>query len=186
MKRQSLTDGIKLIAWGYILLHLNINFVTINVLPNWLGYILILRALPVLGEYEPSALLIRPIGIGLAIWEGVLWVMTALKSSFDFYIIGIIASVISLYFHFQLLTNLADVSKQFGCEEHSRILTLRTVRTVLMTLLVLPFSWNDYFSLTVFIIIVNVIVALWINVVLFSVRFSLGKIKEKNNKSLEN
>ncbi len=68
MERRRLADGVKLIALGYLLLHLDLNLGALNILPNWLGYILILKALPALGEYEPSALLLRPIGILLALW----------------------------------------------------------------------------------------------------------------------
>lgn len=173
MGRQRLADGVKLIAFGYLFLHLNLNLGTLNVLPNWVGYLLILRALPALGEYEPSALLLRPLGILLALWEGFLWGMALLGSSQDDSLFTVIAAVIALYFHFQLLTNLADSAKQFGCPERSRILTLRTVRTVLITLLALPVSWADYQVLTTGIAIVFVIVAVWICVVLFSFRRSL-------------
>ena len=32
--------AVKQIAWGYVLLHFNINLGTFNMLPNWLGYLL--------------------------------------------------------------------------------------------------------------------------------------------------
>ena len=61
------------IAWGYLLLHVNFNLGTLNVLPNWLGYLLILSALEPISQLVPSSLLLRPLGKVLAAWEGVLW-----------------------------------------------------------------------------------------------------------------
>lgn len=173
MERHQLAEWVKLVAFGYLLLHLNVNLGTLNVLPNWLGYVLMLRALPALGEYEPSALLLRPIGIFLTLWEGFLWVMALLGVGTGHYLFEVIATVIALYFHFQLLTNLADLAVRFHCGESGRILTLRTVRTVLVTLFTLPVSWEKYSIFIVCIMVVNLIVALWICAVLFSFRRSL-------------
>lgn len=175
MERQRLTDGLKMIAFGYLLLHLNINLGTCNVLPNWLGYLLILKALPILGEYEPSALLLTPIGTLLAVWEGALWGMALFSLTPDIYLLRVVASVIALYFHFQLLTNLADIAQKFGCKERRSILMLRTVRTILITLVALPIPWESIKVLSVWIAIIYVFVAIWICVVLFSFRRSLNE-----------
>lgn len=175
MERQRLADNVRLIAFGYLLMHLNFNLGTLNVLPDWLGYLLILKALPPLGEYEPSALLLRPLGILLALWEGVLWLMALLGSNLNSYLFAVIATVITLYFHFQLLTNLAAAAARFDCPERGRILTLRTVRTVLITLFALPLPWDSYTVLTIGVAAASVIVAIWICVVLFSFRRSLSE-----------
>lgn len=174
MEREKLAGAVKSIAWGYVLLHVNINLGTLNVLPNWLGYVLMLGALPILGESEPSALLLRPLGILLALWEGALWALTIFGISFDSTIISIIGSVASLYFHFQLLTNLASLAQRYNCPEERKILNLRTVRTLLITVLSLSFPWAQYESLTIGFVMVNLVVALWICSVLFSLRRSLS------------
>ena len=81
MGREKLAGAVKFIAWGYILLHLNFNLGTLNILPNWLGYVLMLQALPILGNDEPSAPLLRPLGIILALWEGALWALAIFGGS---------------------------------------------------------------------------------------------------------
>jgi len=173
MGQEKLTSAVKQIAWGYVLLHLNINLGTLDILPNWLGYLLMLGALSVLGEHEPSALLLRPLGILLAVWEGALWGFAIFGISFDISVFNIIAAALSLYFHFQLLTNLAELAQQNSCTEQRRILHLRTVRTLLITLLSLPIPWVQYEGLTIGIVIVNLIVALWICSVLFALSRAL-------------
>ena len=173
MEKEKLASAVKQIAWGYVLLHVNVNLGTLNILPNWLGYVLMLSALPILGESEPSAMLLHPLGILLALWEGLLWGLTIFGVRFDSTVLSIIAAAVSLYFHFQLLTNLADLAQQKNCPEHRRILNLRTVRTLLITVLSLPIPWVQYQGLTTGVVIVNLIVALWICSVLFSLRRSL-------------
>ena len=37
--------GLTKIAWGYVFLHLNLNLGTLNVLPNWVGYLLFFSAI---------------------------------------------------------------------------------------------------------------------------------------------
>lgn len=173
MEREKLAGAVKQIAWGYVLLHVNINLGTLNILPNWLGYVLMLSALPILGESEPSALLLRPLGILLALWEGVIWTLTLFGVSFDSTALSVIAAALSLYFHFQLLTNLAELAERHNCPEQRRILLLRTVRTLLISVLSLTIPWAQYQGLTTGIVIVNLIVVLWICSVLFSLRRSL-------------
>ncbi|MEG1578494.1 MAG: hypothetical protein RR336_06995 [Oscillospiraceae bacterium] len=173
MEREKLAGAVQSIAWGYVLLHLNINLGTLDVLPNWAGYVLILRTLPILGKSEPSALLLRPLGILLALWEGLLWGLTIFSIPFDSTIVSILGSVASLYFHFQLLTNLASLAQRYRCPEERKILNLRTVRTLLITLLALPFNWRQYSVVSVCVVFAHIIVALWICSVLFSLRRSL-------------
>lgn len=173
MGQENLAGAVKNIAWGYVLLHLNLNLGTLNILPNWLGYLLMLGALSILGEHEPSALLLRPLGILLAVWEGSLWGLAIFGISFDLSVFNLIAAVVSLYFHFQLLTNLAVLAEKNCCTEQRRILHLRTVRTLLITLLALPIPWVQYVGLTIGIVIVNLIVAIWICSVLFALSHAL-------------
>lgn len=42
--------GLTKIAWGYVFLHLNLNLGTLNVLPNWVGYLLFFSAIILLGD----------------------------------------------------------------------------------------------------------------------------------------
>lgn len=177
-EREKLCRGVKLIAWGCVLLYLNINLGTLNILPDWLGYVLILRALPALGETEKSALLLRPLGTMLAVWEGILWVAALLGMEFNGYALEVIAAALSLYFHFQLLTNLADTAEKHGCPQRRRILTLRTVNTLLVTVMALPFPWEQYEGAAAILVLIGAVMALWICLVLFSLVRSLSAAEE--------
>ena len=173
MESEQLSAAIKKIAWAYVLLHLNFYLGTLNILPNWLGYILILQALPQISQMEESAALLRPLGILLALWEGLLWGAQLFSLQLKLELVNYLATAISLYFHFQLLTNLAHIAEACHYPKKQRLLHLRTVRTLLITLLVLPVPWQSHWVLTAAIIAANLIVAVWICDVLFSLKAAL-------------
>ena len=78
-ERKGLYSSLGKIAWGYALIYLHFNINTIDLLPDWAGWLLIYSALPGLaGAGEPSAMLLRPLCGLLAAWEGLCWVLTAL------------------------------------------------------------------------------------------------------------
>ena len=69
-ERKGLYSSLGRIAWGYALIYLHFNINTIDLLPDWAGWLLIYSALPGLaGAGEPSALLLRPLCGLLAAWE---------------------------------------------------------------------------------------------------------------------
>ena len=79
----------------------------------------------------------------LALWEGLLWVLALLGKEFSFYPLELVIMIIALYFHFQLLTDLAQIARQFPPELDEatelkpldqRILRSRTARILLATL----------------------------------------------------
>ena len=167
-QHEALYRSIKNIAWGYVLIHLHINIGTLDLLPDWCGYLLFLGALTVISNIEPSALLLKPLGILLTVWNGIFWILKALGISTLGYLPDLIATVISLYFHFQLLTNIAAVAKANDCPQEGPLLTLRTIRTILITLFALPFPWAEYEVLSLLLLIVTLIITIWICSVLFS------------------
>ena len=77
-KIMALSGAASLVAWGYLFLYFNLNLGPVDVLPNWLGYGMMLRALPALGRAVPAAALLRPLASMLAGWQGLLWVLPIL------------------------------------------------------------------------------------------------------------
>lgn len=145
-ERKGLYSSLGKIAWGYALIYLYFNINTIDLLPDWAGWLLIYSALPGLaGAGEPSALLLRPLCGLLAVWEGLCWVLTALGEPTELWGLWLIAAAVSLYVHFQLFTNLAGAAERFACPQRRSLLVLRTVNVVFTTLmhLPLPLDSND-------------------------------------------
>ena len=166
-QHEALRSAVRRVAWGYLLILLDINLGTLNILPNWLGYILILRALPALKTEAPSAGLLEPLGILLAFWDGILWIGKTFGYSVDWPLPQLLATVVSLYFHFQLLTNLADIAGKYGCPCEGKLRTLRTVQVVLLTASYLLLYWIQATAAFTVLAFVNLAVVIWICRVLF-------------------
>ncbi len=164
----------KLTAWGYLLIRIDLNLGVLDILPGWLGYLLILKALPAFGEEEPSAKLLRPLGIVLALWEGARWLAALCGVTVDSYLLTILAGVVELYFHFQLLTDLSRIAGKYACPQEGKLLTLRTVYTVAATLSLLSLPWEDWLAVGVAVALTGMVTAIWICKTLFSFRRSLA------------
>ena len=173
--REKLCRAIKHIAWGYVLLYLDINLATFNILPDWLGFLLILLALPALSDEIPSAALLRPFAVLLAACAGIEWVLKLFGGtiSVDLTIVSLIIAVVTLYFHFQLLTDLATLSEKFDCPQTAMLLRLRTVNTLIATALALPLPWEQAEWLAITALLVYGAIVIWICAVLFGLKRSL-------------
>lgn len=130
----SLASALRKVAWGWILLHCNFNLGTLNILPDWLGYLLILNALSVLAKSVRSATLLIPFGMGLTGWSLVTWGLDIFGVSIQSLWLDLPVTVIGLYFQFQLLTDLAELADDWFCAGRT-LRKYRTVQTVLTTVL---------------------------------------------------
>lgn len=177
MERRTLGGAIGMILWGYLLIYFHFRINGLDILPNWIGYILILKAIPQLGRAEPSALLLRPLGIFLVLWEGYPWVAPMMGLSFGHSIFQIISSVVTLYFHFQLLTNIGGIAEKYNCPQRDSILTLRTIYAILLTVSSLGlYNPPDLYSVAIalsMVAIVGIVVIIWLCVVLFALKRAL-------------
>ena len=143
----NLASAVGAVGRAYIFIYLNINLGTLDILPDWLGYVFILGALPMLSLWEESMGLLRNIGILLAVYEGIEWVMKLLGSQADIPVVSLLAGIIGLYFHFQLLTDLASIASEYGLEERkASLLKLRTANTVLQTIAILTMQLSARFE----------------------------------------
>ncbi|MGN1002756.1 MAG: hypothetical protein ACI4PC_08295 [Oscillospiraceae bacterium] len=193
-KEEKLTGAVKRVAWGYLFLTLNFNLGRLNILPGWLGYALILAALPALAEEGRPFRLLRPLAIGLAAWDAAVWALALLGVTGEMLgstgsigaslvsFANLLVGVVSLYFHFQLLTDLAAVAENRGCPQAKRLLTLRTVRTLLAAAALLPLPWQSAEWLGLLLALAAVAVVAWLCVLLFSF---CGSLKKKGGEDPE-
>ena len=130
------------IAWGNLLILLDFNLNRLDVLPNWVGYLLIfyaigwlageLRDLPLLKPFCTLLLLAE-----LADWAAVFLTGEALTGRL--FLVNALLVCVSLYFHFQLLGDLAGLA---GRREEAgplarRLRTCRNVEAVIQVLALL-------------------------------------------------
>lgn len=139
-KHQQLYNGVLKTAWAYFFLYFDINIQSVSILPSFIGYILFLSAINDLSEEERELKLLYTSGVILAVWQTADWLAGFASLKLDgmglIPILDILITVINLYFHFQLLTNLASIATKYqayGYELDQRLLHCRTFQTIVLT-----------------------------------------------------
>ena len=184
METKTLSSAIKKIAISYILIYLHINISVIDILPDWLGYFLIVSVLPIISEKEKSAQLLKPFGIAIGIWNIFEDVLKIAGDELNLTVISLVFSIITIYFHFQLITNVANLDIEEPTKK--RLLNLRTATVILHT--VLTFSLfiptvidvvNEIYTYILMIMLIpQLIICFWISGELFKIS---KVMKEKEN-----
>lgn len=179
MEREKLYTALSRVAWAYVFIYINFTLGTLNILPPWVGYALILSALPLLAEERRDLPLLRPLGELLLGWDFCGWLLLflsgiTLESHFLFW--DLLLTAANLYFHFQLFTDLAAIAARYQGESDAidrRLLSCRTwvALTTTVTQLALRFLSGDaltYFTWGMGLVVV--VLLLCILPALFSLR----------------
>lgn len=183
METKTLSSAIKKVAISYIFIYFHIHISVIDILPDWLGYFMIVSALPVLSEKEQSAQLLRPFGIAIGIWNIINWVLEITDAQWNLTLIRILFSIVTIYFHFQLITNIATLDIEQS--KRKRLLILRTLTVLLHTLLTLSLFIpttidNEVYSyILIFIAIPQIAICFWIAGELFGLSKTMERKKLK-------
>ena len=135
---QKLYNGISRAAWGYFFVYFDLNFGMVDMLPDFVGYILFLSAIGLLKEEERELSLLKPLGIIMTVWTAIVWVGSFWSMQIEgmWQFTDMIIFIINLYFQFQLITNMATIAEKhqsYGYELDGKLLHYRTVQTVMLT-----------------------------------------------------
>lgn len=125
------------IFWGFFFVFLNFNLTVnghvLNLLPPFVGYLLVMRGARDMGEESPLFDSVRPFALGMAIYTGILWVGDLLaltgQSSWLGMLLGLASMVVSLYVAWAVVRAVQDVEVRRNAELNSA--SLKTAWTVL-------------------------------------------------------
>ena len=136
--QDTLYSGLSNAAWGYFFLNFDFNLGTVSIFPRFVGFLLFLSATGKLSGARRDLALLRPLCVLLAAWNAADWLLSWSGGGVDGHILflDLLAAVAGLYFHFQLLTDMAAFAEQYqpeGGNLDSRIRRRRTVYIVLIT-----------------------------------------------------
>lgn len=139
MKPLTLTESMKYLIWSILLLIFNINFGSLIVTPDWLGYFCLLRALPAIEKEVSISPHLRPLCFCLMIYAGIMWLWALFSQSIillntGIAIVGVIAIIASIYVQFLLVTSVAELAQTYHSATQPKLLLMRNVRTSLMAL----------------------------------------------------
>lgn len=179
--REKLYSGLSNAAWGYVFLTFDFNLNNVSVLPRFVGFYLLFSAIGKLSGERQNLNLLRSLCILLTGWSGLDWLLSWLGGDVEGHILflDLLVTVVTLYFHFQFLTDMAALSECCQPEDDnlaSRIRGHRTAFTLLITVFglmadltpVLPWEW--WAGMIGFGALITCIVALMIMLDLFHLR----------------
>ena len=140
MDKNNLYHGISKCAWAYFFLYFDINLGLVSILPDFVAFLLFLSAIGLLKEEERELGLLIPLGDILAGWYILQWLVSWVGRDLNGLIPGldIVICLANLYFHFQLLTNLAAIAAKYqseGAGHDRKLLKYRTMQTILFTVM---------------------------------------------------
>lgn len=183
---RKLYDGISKAAWGYFFLYFNINMNSVSLLPSFVGYLLFLSAINDLQDEERELSLLPILGVILAVWHGIAWLASWVTLNLDgaWQFVDIIIGLVNLYFHFQLLTNLASIAAKYqpeGYEQDAKLLRYRTLQTVMLTAITILTHLHPWLSeIWIYISVGMLIVYLIAGICLMKALFDLRRILPTN------
>ena len=178
---QKLYSGIGRAAWGYFFIYFDVNIGTVSLLPSFIGYLLFLSAIDCLCGEERELNLLRTLVVILALWHGASWLTSWVSVDLDGMLqaVDIIIGAVNIYFHFQLLTNLASIAAKYQPEDYEsdeKLLRYRTLQTIMLTAVILLSylaKWLDGFG--TFVSICMIIVYLISGILLMKALFDLRR-----------
>ena len=178
---QKLYDGIGRAAWGYFFVYFDFNINTVSILPSFIGYMLFLSAINCLCEEEKELNLLRTFGVILTAWHIGKWGASWRGAGLDGMLqaADIIIGVVNIYFHFQLITNLASIAVKYqsaGDVLDAKLLKYRTFQTVMLTAVIIIGYLAKWLPELVTVISVCMIIAYLIaGILLMKVLFDLRR-----------
>jgi hypothetical protein len=104
------------VFWAHVLIYISLNLGTLNVLPPWAGYLMLFSLLATLGAEQPTLKLLRPFALGLAANAAYAWLRQLLGGDLPALPgwLTLAIGLVTMYFHFQLFTDLADLVQRRG------------------------------------------------------------------------
>ena len=139
----TIKKGITAAAFGCLLQHLQFTINSIDLLPNFLAYLLYLLAIHHLKEENREFGLLVPLGTLLVGWNLAQWLLKLFGILMEgkLPVLETMFAAVNLYFCFQFCTDIAQLAKRYQSEEQhldQSICRCRTILTVTSTIFALP------------------------------------------------
>ena len=191
---KKLYKAISNIAYGFIFILIHIKIGPFDILPDFVGFILISLSVISLKDECKTIGLLKPLGIFLSVWEAA-ELLLSFTDTATILMAGRLTSVITIiniYFYFQLFTDISHIAEKYqpeGSNFDKKLITRRNIYVIsetvifLLTYLILNTDTLAQNDLSAYILvpvsIINLIVLLLIVSALFSFR-KIFKAEEIN------
>lgn len=113
--------------WGFFFIYLNFNLSvnahTLNILPEFVGYFLLLQGLKELDEESGVFAGVRPFAVGMAVYTGILWVGALLgitgTGSWLSTLLNLVSTAVSLYISWAIIQGIREMEERHEADFNS-------------------------------------------------------------------
>lgn len=177
---KEIVRSLRNVALGYIFIMFHINLETLDLIPDFVGYVLIYRGIKILLNIVISLRLLQNFAIFLCVISFVKWFFSIFNFNLNIYIINMIITIITLYFDFQLISDIIEIGYKCDYTNLSFFKLLRNLKVVIYTIIYLM----SYFYRNEIIMLILIFVQLGICFLLIYMIYDLAKWIEKHNFTL--
>jgi hypothetical protein len=132
----------------FVFLDFNLTFGAsqIGLIPDFVGYILMIQGLAELQNLSPRFIKARPFALGMAVYTGILYMMDAFGigiGSILSFTLGLISTLISLYISYNIVMGVKDIEAMDGRDLNAQGLysvwtVLAILSLIIYVLLIVP------------------------------------------------
>jgi glucan phosphoethanolaminetransferase (alkaline phosphatase superfamily) len=148
----------------FIFLDLNLTFgqARLELIPDFIGYIILLNGLKEMSGESPAFDKVRPFATVMAFYTGIVWLFDLLGSAVSLgplsFILGIVSLIISFYISYKIVMGVKDMEARYGTDLNGR--SLNTAYSVLFITGILSYLLLLLPALAILCIIVSLIAAI--------------------------
>ena len=176
--------GLSYVAFGFLFTLVNINLsfngTTVNIMPDFVGWILLFLAFDQLGSYMEEKSYLKWISLIMIILTAVRWVLDVFMTEINIDILITVSAIISAVYMFMLFGVLEKIARDYGSQREStlhmvKILNLALyIAFALLGLLTLVTESMGIGTLTLIVGIAALVTAIITLVTLFKLKKEIG------------
>ena len=184
-----INKGLKFIAIGFIITLLNINLtingVTVNVTPNFIGWILLYLAHDKLGKYTENKSYLKWLALALIILTGANWILAIAMPNNNLKYMTTIINIANLVYIYGLLGIIENIANDYNSSmisDFKAIKYILLVAEILVTIFALFVTQNNLTNALAVIILVLLLIEFITTIVLaFKLLKFSNEISNKTN-----
>lgn len=191
--KMDIKKGISYVAFGFLftLVNFNLNFgtVSVNIMPEFVGWILFFMAHDCLEKYLGNKPYMKWIALIMAIVTGAFWIVDLTKANIQVDIVKMIFNFVSMVYMYILFGSLEKLANDYD-SKHTKTIGMLKILNLTLYLITFVFAFiyiynrlDTYAVITALVGIAALVSAIFTAVILFKLRTEL--LNYQDNKSTE-
>ena len=183
-----LRKGLSYTAFGFLFVLVNFNLTagnrTVNIMPEFVGWILLTLAIDRLGKYTENRRFLKVIAIVMLVYTAAEWLLNITRPGLNLSMFRTVANILGAVFDFVIFLSLEEIARDFGSPRESSIRTLRIMMLVLNIAIVAIVPLYNVLKLEIFALLFTVLGVVALVAAIVSL-FVIFKLRSDINASLD-